>query len=144
MIALLDVNVLVALFDAAHLHHERAHAWFELRRHVGWASCPLTENGFLRVVSHPAYPGRRMPLAEAGRRLAEARASGGHHFWPDELSLCDGARFDLAAAGVGSQVNDVYLLGLAFARGGKLATFDRAIAREAALGAGAQHLELVA
>ncbi len=142
MIALLDVNVLVALFDPAHVHHELAHSWFGAARAGGWASCPLTENGLLRVLSHPAYPGRRVSLADAGDRLTRFRAAGAHHFWPDDLSLCE-ARFDLAAAAVGSQVTDVYLLGLAVSRQGKLATFDRRIALSAVAGARANHLELL-
>lgn len=51
-----DVNVLIALFDPAHVHHESAHLWFTTARGAGWAACPITENGFIRVVSNPAYP----------------------------------------------------------------------------------------
>ena len=58
MIALLDVNVLVALFDPAHLHHEAAHVWFGRNRSRRWATCPLTENALVRVLSNPSYPGR--------------------------------------------------------------------------------------
>jgi predicted nucleic acid-binding protein len=48
--ALFDVNVLIALFDPAHVHHESAHAWWKANQSSGWATCPLTENGFVRVL----------------------------------------------------------------------------------------------
>lgn len=63
MVHLLEVNVLVALFDPTHLHHEAAHHWFEQAREYGWATRPLTENGFLRVLSDPTDPGRRTTVA---------------------------------------------------------------------------------
>ena len=83
VIHLLDVNVLVALFDPSHIHHEAAHAWFGPRREEGWATCPLTENGMVRVLSNPAYPGRRTTVADAVSRLTAFAASGHRKFWPD-------------------------------------------------------------
>ncbi|MDO9124550.1 MAG: VapC toxin family PIN domain ribonuclease, partial [Deltaproteobacteria bacterium] len=55
---LLDVNLLLALSDPMHIHHELAHRWFAEKGHQAWATCPLTENGFIRIASHPNYPNR--------------------------------------------------------------------------------------
>lgn len=127
MISLLDVNVLVALFDPAHCHHEAAHRWFEAQRGTGWATCPLTENGFVRVVSHPAYPGRRTTVEDAVRRLARFRSSGGHSFWPDQVSICEPTAVDFHHLRGHQQITDLYLLLLAVHHRGRLATFDRSI-----------------
>jgi hypothetical protein len=130
---LLDVNVLVALFDPHHIHHDAAHDWFADNRGAGWATCPMTENGFIRVVSHSTYGlGERVESAAA--RLRAFCASGGHQFWRDAISLRDEI-FDLSRAGGAKQLTDVYLLGLAANRKGRLATFDRSIPLGAVAGA---------
>src|SRR4051812_38398888 len=90
MKALLDVNFLVALFDPMHVHHEAAHEWFGRNRGEGWVTCPLTENGFVRVVSNPRYPGRGTSTRDAIARLTEIRQSPDHVFWPDSVSVCGG------------------------------------------------------
>jgi toxin-antitoxin system PIN domain toxin len=131
--ALLDVNVLIALFDPDHVHHEPAHRWFANHRPTGWATCPLTENGVVRVLSNPAYSGSARPPAEMARRLAAFRESGNHLFWPDHASLCDGKLFRLEVGH--RQLTDVYLLGLARKHSGLLATFDRSIPLRAVRGA---------
>ena len=123
--ALLDVNVLVALFDPHHIHHDAAHDWFAEHREAGWATCPITENGFVRVISHAAY-GSGERAGSAGERLRAFCATGGHQFWRDAISLRDDV-FDLARAGGSKQLTDIYLLGLAVNRKGRLATFDRSI-----------------
>ena len=69
MIALLDVNVLVALFDDGHIHHEAAHDWFTDNRALGWASCPITENGVMRILGNPSYPAGLTPIPEIAARL---------------------------------------------------------------------------
>lgn len=143
MIALLDVNVLVALFDPEHVHHQTAHAWLGAHRDEGWASCPLTENGLVRVLSHPAYPGRRTTPADAVERLTAFRAGGNHSFWPDGLSLCDGSTFRFRHIAGHRQLTDVYLLALAVHHGGRLGTFDRGIQPGSVAGAGPEHLELL-
>ena len=130
---LLDVNVLVALFDPHHLHHDAAHDWFADNRGAGWATCPMTENGFIRVVSHPTY-GLGEWVETAAARLREFCASGGHQFWRDAISLRDEI-FDLSRAGGAKQLTDIYLLGLAANRKGRLATFDRSIPVGAVAGA---------
>ena len=126
-VTLLDVNVLVALFDPDHVHHELAHDWFADHRAAGWATCPITENGFVRVVSNPRY---RADAARAGVVIGHLRRfceSGDHHFWPATISLRDEGLFVVDAARGHRQLTDLYLLGLARKMGGALATFDRAI-----------------
>ena len=132
--ALLDVNLLVALFDPDHIHNELAHDWFADNRAHGWATCPLTENGFVRVLSNPAYGSRVMRAAELVLRLRTFCASGHHQFWPDVVSLRDETLFKPALVGGPRQLTDVYLLGLAMKRGGRLATFDRTIPQKAVVG----------
>ncbi|MGD9902863.1 MAG: TA system VapC family ribonuclease toxin [Vicinamibacterales bacterium] len=134
MVHLLDVNVLVALFDADHVHHEAAHDWFADHRADGWATCPSTESGFARVVSHPAY-GSGLRVAEAADHLRRFRASGHHVFWADGTTLSDTALFRLERLHGHREVSDVCLLGLAVSMGGRLATFDRAIPVNAVHGA---------
>ena len=124
MIALLDVDVLVALFDPAHLHHEAAHQWFEANRESGWATCPITENGFARVVSHPAYPGRRVTVGDALERLGVFTDTEDYHFWPDSTSLRRRSRIDTALLEGYEHVRTAYLLLLAVENEGRLATFD--------------------
>lgn len=141
--ALLDVNVLVALFDPDHIQHEPAHAWFAAARAGGWATCPLTENGLVRILSNVAYTGAPETPASAAGRLARFCASGHHVFWPDDVSLRDARVFSPAGFATHRQVTDVYLLGLAKRRGGRLATFDRGIPAAAVVGADARHLELI-
>jgi uncharacterized protein len=139
--ALLDVNVLVALFDAAHVHHEAAHDWFADNRTNGWATCAITENGFLRVLTNPqsGVTERAPVILESLRTFC---ASGHHVFWPDELSLRDDV-FDLSIAQGHRQLTDIYLLGLAAKMGGVLATFDRSIPLKAVRGARADALAVI-
>ena len=74
--ALLDVNVLIALFDQEHVHHELSHDWFSDNRRDGWATCPVTENGFLRVLSNPAYSSALHRLPDLMLRLRRSAAIG--------------------------------------------------------------------
>jgi uncharacterized protein len=142
-VALLDVNVLVALFDPNHVHHEPAHRWFAAQRGIGWATCPLTENGLLRVLTHPAYSQAAAPAADVLERLRVFCGSGGHAFWPDDVSLRDAELFQVGAPPSHRQVTDVYLLGLAIKHGGHLATFDRSIPFGKVRGAEAENLALI-
>jgi predicted nucleic acid-binding protein len=89
VVSLLDVNVLVALFDEIHLLHAIAHDWFARERQHGWATCPLTENGLIQILSNPSYPGRQKSLEDVIQALRIFRASDGHVFWPDDVSLVD-------------------------------------------------------
>lgn len=142
--ALLDVNVLVALFDPDHVHHDVAHDWFAHSGRAGWATCPLTEAGFVRVLSNPAYGGTMVRPADLAERLRRFCASGGHVFWPDAVSLVDASLYDLSRVAGFRQLTDVYLVGLAHTRGGVLATFDRGIPVTAVKGASAATLEVIA
>lgn len=140
MIALLDINVLVALFDPAHCHHETAHAWLDVHKGQGWATCPITENGFVRVVSNAAYPGSRTSVADAIQRLRRFQESGDHTFWPDTPTLRDDSVFDARHIRGHQQITDVYLLALAVARRGRLATLDGRIRGSAVRGATVENL----
>jgi hypothetical protein len=139
MRALLDVNVLIALLDADHLLHDRATTWYKSHARSGWASCPITENGCVRVMSHPGYP-KALPVRAVVERLAEARAGGFHEFWPDSISLLDGKVADSARIHGPRQITDVYLLALAVRHGGQFVTFDSAVVRDAVVGAHTRHL----
>ncbi len=141
--ALLDVNVLVALFDPAHPNHEDAHHWFHDHRRRGWATCPLTVNGCIRVLSNPAYPTIETTPPEVISRLATMCSSPGHEFWGDSVSLLDAELFRPLSISGHAKITDVYLLGLAVKHGAKLATFDRSIPWKAVIGASASDLELL-
>lgn len=140
--ALLDVNVLIALFDPTHVHHEAAHDWFADNRTEGWATCAITENGFVRVLTNPrsAVDGRMATIVKSLRTFC---ASGHHAFWPDDLSLRD-EMFDLSYAPGHRQLTDVYLLGLAVRNDGRLATFDQGIPLKAIKGAKPETLAVIA
>jgi uncharacterized protein len=142
-VALLDVNVLVALFDPDHVHHEASHAWFGTSRAHGWATCPFTENGLVRILSNASYTGVHQTPAAIRRRLVAFCESGNHDFWPDDVSLRDARLFRLPDAVNHGQVTDVYLLGLAKCHDGLLATFDRRIPLAAVAGAEQRHLEVI-
>ena len=142
-VALLEVNVLVALFNPVHVHHELAHDWFADNRASGWASCPLTENGFLRVLGNPARGDQMMPIPELVARLRKFCASGHHEFWEDAVSLRDKHLFNAPMARGHRQLTDVYLLGLATRKRGRLVTFDRTIPLMAVIGASRATLEVV-
>jgi toxin-antitoxin system PIN domain toxin len=128
---LLDVNVLIALIDPTHIGHEASHAWFGNRGQHAWATCPMTENAVLRIVGHPKYPNSTGSPAAAAPILARLRALPGHVFWTDELSLISSDLVDLAQVTTPGQVTDTYLLALAVANDGQLATFDRRLSARA-------------
>jgi uncharacterized protein len=125
MTFLLDVNVLIALIDPKHVQHDAAHAWFGARGKRSWATCPLTENGVMRIVGHPRYPISPGTPAAVAPLVAGLRALPGHVFWPDDISLLDHEKVDTARLLTSGQVTDGYLLALAKYHGGQLATFDR-------------------
>jgi toxin-antitoxin system PIN domain toxin len=133
-VSLLDVNVLVALFFPDHVHHDLAHDWFADHQHEGWATCPLTENGFIRVACQQPTDDVLVRPADVIASLEKFRKDTRHRFWTDEVSLTD---TDLLAPQFirgHQQLTDVYLLGLAKKMGGRLATFDRTIPVKAVLG----------
>jgi len=134
---LLDVNVLVALADPAHVQHDTAHVWFEREGASAFATCPLTENGLLRIVGHPRYPSSPGTPAAVAPTLAALRQLPGHHFWPDDISLMDSQRIHIQRLLSHGQVTDSYLLALAIAHGGQLATLDRRLVVDAVAGGAA-------
>lgn len=142
MRSLLDVNVLIALFDPDHTLHEPAARWFEANARDGWASCPLTQNGFIRVVSQPGYP-NPLPVDVVAQRLREAASHAHHEFWPDEVSLLDPQAVDTARIHGPRQLTDVYLLSLAVSRRGRLVTFDRSVPLSAVVKAQRKHLLVI-
>jgi toxin-antitoxin system PIN domain toxin len=143
MRALLDVNVLIALLDASHLHHRSATAWLAANAAAGWASCPITQAGCIRIMSQPGYPAP-LPAGQVAERLAEAASQPWHAFWPDDVDLLGEPPFDWTAILGSRQVTDAYLLALAVRKGGRLATFDRNVPLAAVSGASPAHLEVLA
>lgn len=143
LVALLDVNLLVALFDPDHIHHDLAHDWFEDHHPHGWATCPVTENGFVRVLANPAYGATVTRPKELLERLGRFCSTKHHVFWPDAVSLSDTQIFNSSMIRGHRQVTDVYLLGLAKKMSGCLATFDRTIPLAAVAGATPSTLAIV-
>jgi toxin-antitoxin system PIN domain toxin len=128
---LLDINVLIALIDPVHVQHDRAHAWFAAKGQKSWATCPITENGVLRIVGHPRYPNSPGPPAVVAQLLAGFLKLSGHDFWPDDVSLLGRAHADPARLLNSAHVTDSYLLLLARTHQGQLATFDRRLVPDA-------------
>jgi len=139
---LLDVNVLIAMFDPAHVHHDAAHDWFAENRRRGWATTPLTENAVVRIFSNPKYGSNAERAPQVAARLQAFCASDDHRFWPGTLSVCDSTTFKLEFVSH-RHITDVYLLGLAKANAGALATFDRTIPLKAVSGATPEDLEII-
>jgi toxin-antitoxin system PIN domain toxin len=139
MRALLDVNVLVALLDRQHIAHGRAHAWLAQNITDGWASCPLTENGCLRVLTNPRYAAP-VHAVDILTKLATAKTGGRHEFWDDDLTITDAQVFDRNKWRGHQQVTDTYLLALAVKHSGRLVTFDAGIALDIVCGALPHHL----
>ncbi len=131
MTFLLDVNVLIALIDPTHVGHDAAHRWFAATGAASWATCPMTENGVIRIVGHPKYPNSAGSPAAVAPIVIRLCALPGHVFWQDDLSLMDTAIIDVARITTPAQVTDTYLLALAVAKRGRLATFDRRLSPNA-------------
>jgi uncharacterized protein len=140
--ALLDINVLLALLDSDHVDHERARGWLEGEIGSGWASCAITENGFVRIISQPRYPSP-VPVAQAVTRLARATGTTSHEFWQCSVSLLSGQVIERDRLLGPRQVTYAYLLALAVARGGRFATFDRSVPLAAVHGARPEHLSIL-
>lgn len=142
MRALFDVNVLIALFQPDHVHHQRVHQWWEKNQKSGWASCPITENGFVRILSQPKYP---MPqtIASAIKLLNMAKTSTDHTFWPDTVSLLDPSQFNADAFTRHDQITDSYLLALAIKNNGRLVSLDQDIKTATVQGFKQTHLQIL-
>jgi toxin-antitoxin system PIN domain toxin len=139
MRALLDVNVLVALLDQQHVHHRRARNWLEGESTAGWASCAITQNGFVRIISRPGYP-NPITAKAAIDLLNTATRTEYHQFWPCSVSLLDPDAVDASRIHSHRQVTDAYLLALAANAGGRFVTFDQSISLSAVHGASTHQL----
>ncbi|MEZ0365179.1 type II toxin-antitoxin system VapC family toxin [Mycobacterium sp. pUA109] len=139
MRALLDVNVLLALLDSDHVDHGRAREWISEEINQGWASCAITQNGFVRIISQSRYPSPVSP-SQAIDMLARATQTRHHEFWPCEVSILGANTIDRSRLHSSKQVTDAYLLALAVEKGGRFVSFDQSVALEAVVGAQQQHL----
>ncbi len=142
-VSLLDVNVLVALFFPDHVHHDLAHDWFADHRHKGWATCPLTENGFIRVACQQPSDDVLVRPADVIAHFERFCRDKLHRPWTDSVSLTNAALFAPQFISGHRQLTDVYLLGLAKKMGGRLATFDRTIPVKAVCGGTAELLHVI-
>jgi uncharacterized protein len=127
MVALLDVNILIALAWPIHVHYTAAHRWLASRRASGWATCLLTQSAFVRLSAQPAVVGVTISVADALLILERNLRSADHQFWPMTRAVTDidpAIRSRIMGPG---QLNDALLLDLARSRQGVLATFDRRI-----------------
>lgn len=140
--ALLDVNVLVALLDSDHVDHDRAVDWLDDEITGGWASCAITENGLVRILSQPRYPSPVSPT-EAVALLRRARDGGHHEYWGCEISVLDARVVDASRVHGPRQVTDTYLLALAVAHEGRFVTFDRSLSLSSVHGATDDHLTVL-
>lgn len=131
MTYLLDVNVLIALIDPAHVAHDDAHNWFSNKGSESWASCPITENGVVRILGNAKYPNSPGSPAVVAGIVEQLRALPGHSFWAEDFSLVGSEAVDASRIMTSAQVTDTYLLALAKVRGGQLATFDRRLSVDA-------------
>ncbi|MGO8930684.1 MAG: TA system VapC family ribonuclease toxin [Limisphaerales bacterium] len=141
MRALLDINAVIALLGPDHAFQERAQAWWAAQANSGWASCPIVENGVVRIMSNPGYTqGARFTPGDLISRLRMFATQTNHEFWPDDVSLRDGKLFMPERIHSSRQLTDLYLLALASKHAGMLATFDRAIPISAVCGAKVESL----
>lgn len=140
---LLDINVLIALMDAAHAFHHRAHLWWGAEGRP-WASCPLTENGLVRIMASGGYSKTAcFTVHDIASRLAHFTGHSDHVFWPDSLSFLDDRTFQHASILSSRHITDLYLLALAVENKGRLVTFDQHIPLSSVTTAGASHLEVI-
>ena len=126
MRALLDINVLIALFDKDHIHHVAASGWLRENIDFGWASCPLTQNGCIRIMSQTRYQ-NTTPITYIVELMQRAVSTKHHSFIPDNISLLNSDIIDHALLLSPRRITDVYLLALAIENNCRLVTFDRAI-----------------
>jgi toxin-antitoxin system PIN domain toxin len=141
--ALLDINVVIALLDQGHVLHRAATLWLERELELGWATCPITENGVVRIMAQPAYPNSQ-PAALVAARLAEACRHPSHAFWPEPISLLQEGLICWERLLGPRQITDAYLLALAATHGGRFVTFDQRVGVEVVPAAGAANLSIIA
>ena len=131
MVSLLDVNFLVAIFHSRHAHHEAAHQWFDANATEGWATCPVTISGAIRVLSNHGVGLPDARPAEVARRLRIFCQHPNHEFWSEGISLLDADLFELDFQQGYQQTTDIYLLGLAVGYEARLVTFDTRLSMRA-------------
>ena len=139
---LLDVNVLIALIDPRHVHHEAAHQWFAARDSGPWASCALTQNAVLRIVSNPRYPNAPGSPAAVSLILSQLISHPQHQYWSEAPSWLGLPHVDPGGLIDAGQITDTYLLALAVHHGGRLATLDQRLSTRA-VSAGDHALERI-
>lgn len=140
MRALLDVNVWIALLDDAHVFSQRANAWLR-DEDAAIATCPIVENGVVRIMSSPAYSREvRLSPGEVAAHLGKSCAQLDHEFWNADISLRDESRFDFSRLHGHRQITDAYLLALAVRNEGRLVTLDSSVSLGAVRGATKKHL----
>ena len=145
MVALLDVNVLIALSWGSHVFHDRVQRWFAKHAGSGWATCPFTEAAFVRILSNPRFSPHAVSPQQALDVLEASTQHATHKFWADEVSVADSVRpFRNSVVGH-QQITDAYLLGLALRKNGKLSTLDHGILSFVqGSGMDRRHLEIIA
>ena len=144
MRSLLDINILIALLDPKHIFHSDAHTWWSMRGDLQWASCPLTENGFLRIMSNPRYDKhKQFSFTELAKLLGDFARDTQHEFWPDDISLLDDSIIPSNIILGSKLITDTYLLALAVKNNGRLVTFDAKISRSTVIGATAKNLSVI-
>lgn len=126
--SLLDVNVLIASVDEGHVAHKRVHAWLHESASEPWATCPLTQAGFVRIISKPGFHQHPVSVAEALALLGDITQRPGHRFWPIDISLAEAVQPLQERLYGHRQLTDAYLLGLAIKNKGRLVTLDKGIA----------------
>lgn len=133
--ALLDVNILIALFDIHHLHHELASTWFIdwLEQGNQWATCPITQNGCLRILSLPNYQNGFKPI-DIKHHLDNAVANSSHLFIADNISLLQDELINWHAIQGAKQLTDTYLLALAKYNGAVFVSLDNRIDKQTVMG----------
>jgi hypothetical protein len=131
---LLDVNILISLAWPEHVHFAKVREWFARNARKGWATCPMVEAGFIRIVSNPAFSLRSISVKQAIDGLRSSRKAESYQFWPDGISFPDASRLVENSITSHQQVTDAYLVALAVKNRGKLATLDRGILRFAPAG----------
>ena len=136
------MNVLIALADEKHSHHQRALDWLNSNTEQGWATCPITLNGCVRILAQPRYS-NPLSVMEAVRRLRELVSDSQHRFIPDDVNLFDEGLVDVSSISGHRQLTDIYLLALAVAHGLQFVTLDRGVRMESVKGANEKHLVVI-
>jgi hypothetical protein len=128
MQSLLDTNILIALIWPEHPFHSTAQNWFHKNSRHGWATCPITQSGFVRVVSNTAFSSHALSVPDAITALGKNLQHPAHEFWPDELTVAQSAAILQKPLHGHRQLTDAYLLSLAIYKRARFVTFDKRIA----------------